>query len=139
MKPFMSLTVDTSALDKDLVELIKGMPIIAGAALFEEANDIMERPNGARDQAPVDIGTLRESGFVNAPLTEGDEVSVVLGFGGAASAYAWRQHEELTWRHPKHGKAKYLEDPMNESRAGFDERIGKKLEQMIGEVLEASK
>ena len=27
--------------------------------------------------------------------------------------YAVRQHEELGYRHPKGGKAKYLEDPMN--------------------------
>jgi hypothetical protein len=40
----------------------------AAMAVFEEATDIMEKPNGARDQAPVDTSALRESGKVLEPV-----------------------------------------------------------------------
>lgn len=58
----------------------------------------------SRKQVPVDEGILRASGAVT-----------ILGERAAAvsydTPYARRQHEELGYRHPKGGKAKYLEDP----------------------------
>lgn len=132
--PIVSITVDTKGFQDSLKKLGEHALTMVGIALFEEATDIMEKPNGARDQAPVDVGTLSESGFVNQPVIEGNNVTVTLGFGGASSAYAHRQHEELTWKHPKHGKAKYLEDPMNEARDGFDERVGKRINDVLAEM-----
>lgn len=38
--------------------------------------------------------------------------------------YAVRQHEELTWRHPLKGQAKYLEEPLLAERDTFGEIIG---------------
>lgn len=134
MSSLVTITVDTRSFQDSLKKLGEHALTMAGIALFEEATDIMEKPNGARDQAPVDVGTLRESGFVNQPVVEGENVSVTLGFGGSASAYAHRQHEELTWKHPKHGKAKFLEDPMNEARDGFDERVGKRINDVLEEM-----
>lgn len=104
----------------------------AAMALFEEATDIMEKPNGARDQAPVDTTALRESGKVLEPVITTDSVTVTLGFGDSAIPYAHRQHEELEWRHPVHGKAKYLEDPINEASQGFMERIAARVRAILG-------
>lgn len=101
-------------------------------ALFDEATDIMEKPDGARDQAPVDTTALRESGKVLEPVTTANSVSVTIGFGDSAIPYAHRQHEELEWRHPKHGKAKYLEDPINEASQGFMERIAARVRAILG-------
>ena len=75
--------------------------------------------------APVDKGDLRGSGYmtydevliargtkdgktvrVGNPQPGAKDVAEI-GFG---TPYAVRQHEELEWRHPKGGKAKYLED-----------------------------
>jgi len=134
MSSLVTIKVDTRGFQDALKQLGDKALTMAGIALFEEATDIMEKPNGARDQAPVDVGTLSQSGFVNEPVIEGNNVSVTLGFGGAASAYAHRQHEETTWKHPKHGKAKYLEDPMNEARSGFDERVGKRINDVLEEM-----
>lgn len=104
----------------------------AAMALFEEATDIMEKPNGARDQAPVDTTALRESGKVLEPVISTNSVSVTLGFGDSAIPYAHRQHEELEWRHPKHGKAKYLEDPINEASQGFMTRVAARVRAILG-------
>ncbi len=57
---------------------------------------------------PEDTGHLVGTGDVQVT---GDEAS--LTYDGP---YARRQHEELTWVHPKKGQAKYLEQPMNTER-----------------------
>jgi hypothetical protein len=62
----------------------------------------------AQQEAPVETGTLRRSGTVTE---SGDTVCVSFN-----TPYAVRQHEELEWRHPLGGKAKYLEDPFKRMR-----------------------
>ena len=105
--------------------------------LFEVANEIM---TDAKLRTPVDTGALRASGHVQRPVTEGQAVSVTLGFGGDPSDavgittrgmqgpvqpghvltrrgdrepqnYAVYVHEDLTKRHPV-GEAKFLENAM---------------------------
>lgn len=59
-------------------------------------------------EAPIREGTLRGSGHiedVSTPTIIAREISF-------NTPYAARQHEELTWKHPMGGKAKYLEDPL---------------------------
>lgn len=58
----------------------------------------------ARSRTPRDEGTLQRSGAVTARDTE-----AVVSFD---TPYAVRQHEELTWNHPRGGQAKYLESAM---------------------------
>lgn len=75
-------------------------------------------------QAPVREGTLRAS---PPPISVRDGTltrtpATVEGRVVFPLVYAARQHEETTWRHPKGGKAKYLEDPMKEM-AGRAERL----------------
>lgn len=70
------------------------------AALREGAEALLTE---AQNEAPVETGTLRRSGTVT---DAGDKVYVSFN-----TPYAVRQHEELEWRHPLGGKAKYLEDP----------------------------
>lgn len=57
-------------------------------------------------QVPVLEGTLRASGVASQ---DGDTAAVSYN-----TPYAVRQHEELGYRHPRGGKAKYLEDPLTE-------------------------
>jgi hypothetical protein len=80
-------------------------------------------------------GVLRASGVVRPPKVDGKKVTVELGYGGAASKYALRQHEDLSLNHPDPanpnsdpaGQAKYLEDPVREGipelRAMLKERL----------------
>lgn len=64
------------------------------------------------EETPVDKGILLQS----VPATSFVEVTpkdctAFVGAGGAASAYARRQHEDLTYHHTV-GKAKFIEDPV---------------------------
>lgn len=57
----------------------------------------------AQTMTPVDTGVLKGSAYVQA-IENGWEI----GFGGAASAYALEQHENLDYYHDV-GQAKFLE------------------------------
>lgn len=59
----------------------------------------------AQRDAPIEEGTLRGSGATTLERRS-DGAVVVVSF---STPYAARQHEELTWRHPMGGRAKYLE------------------------------
>lgn len=59
---------------------------------------------------PLDEGTLERSGKVTV-----DEANLT-GVVSYNTAYAVRQHEELTWRHAPGRQAKYLETAANASR-----------------------
>jgi hypothetical protein len=63
----------------------------------------------AQRQAPVREGILRASAAVEVRRTGPYEVTAAVSFN---TVYAARQHENLHYRHPKGGKAKYLEDPL---------------------------
>lgn len=65
----------------------------------------------SQQAAPIDEGTLRTSAAVTV-LDGGTRVAVSYN-----TPYAARQHEELGWRHPKGGRAKYLEGPAHEEDA----------------------
>lgn len=80
------------------------------SAMVDEADIIMEE---SKRRAPVDLGTLRASGVVLPPQRSGGSISIEMGYGGAASDYALRQHEETGWHHTV-GEAKYLERPVLE-------------------------
>ena len=80
----------------------------AGArALVVEGNETM---TDAKEQTPVDTGTLRASGTVFPPERTATRATVSLGFGGAAT-YAVPVHERLDVSHPNGGNAKFLERP----------------------------
>lgn len=53
---------------------------------------------------PVDTGTLRSSGTVEGPKSDG---TVVLAFGGPAAPYAIAQHERTDYSHTV-GESRYL-------------------------------
>jgi hypothetical protein len=90
-----------------------------GGALFREAESIMA---DSKLEVPVDTGALRSTGHVELPRRENSEIVVECGYGGPATPYALRQHEELEFRH-RVGKAKYLSDPFNRHTKGMDERL----------------
>lgn len=88
----------------------------AEAGLFALGNNIMTE---AKQRVPVDQGILRASGYVSPP----EDGNVELGFGGAASAYAVKQHEDLTLRHPGGGQAKFLESAIDDARSSAAEVV----------------
>lgn len=75
------------------------------------------------DSAPIDTGDLRISGYTSF-LKQRNEFTAEVGFN---TVYAVRQHEDLTYRHPQGGKAKYLEDPLKENLDRYVQHIRKKV------------
>lgn len=79
---------------------------LAQAAVQEQEQVITE----AKNQTPVEFGTLKGSGTVLPPKVSGTGVTVDSGFGGAATSYAVFVHEIMRNHHPV-GNAKFLERP----------------------------
>lgn len=86
--------------------------------LREKGETTMTR---AKELTPVDLGALRSTGHVEGPTRTGDQLRILLSFGGPAGAefggkfvgYAIYVHEDLTKRHTV-GQAKFLEQPVRE-------------------------
>jgi len=93
----------------------------AETALYQAGSIIMTE---AKKRAPLDVGTLRNSGYVTLPTTSSDGTFVEVGFGGAAKAYAVKQHEELSYNHEV-GEAKYLERAISAKEAEVRNRIAR--------------
>jgi len=66
------------------------------------------------EQTPVLTGTLRSTEHVEPVTQTGNVYTVTVAAGGPAAPYAVRVHEDLEMRHPRGGKAKFLEDPLND-------------------------
>ena len=126
----MSLSVEvkgTAQVRARLAALVASVPAVVAAALYQEAELVM---TASKDQVPVDTGTLKNSGFVNDPDVNGGEIAVVLGYGGAASAYALKQHEDLTLRHDD-GNAKFLERPVLAAGKGLAARLAARVKSAL--------
>jgi hypothetical protein len=86
---------------------------------------------------PKNLSTLMLSGFVNNAIRQGKDISVTMGFGGDAKAYALTVHETPSQYDPpswkgktvsfKRGGRKYLERPLMEATQGMSDRIAKKV------------
>jgi len=104
---------------------------VTGGALYREAERIMA--DSKEHFVPVDLGILRDSGFVELPAIEaGKNVRVTLGFGGAASEYAAIVHEDLSANHPNGGEAKYLEKPLLAASQGLAARVAEDVRDALG-------
>lgn len=68
---------------------------------------------------PIDNGDLREA----TTPTYADSASLEARVSNDME-YAARQHEELTWRHPEGGQAKFLEGPARDHAAELMEIVG---------------
>lgn len=79
-------------------------------------------------QAPIDTGDLRANCSVSPVQQEGNKVYVKVGYN---LPYAIVQHEHLEFRHPKGGKAKYLEDPYNENTVKYERSIKEAVRQAL--------
>lgn len=142
-------------MERKIRAVLARFPDKVEAALKIEAEMIMTRSK--RDFVPVDLGTLRSSGFVNSPERKGQTVVVTLGYGGAASAYALSVHERPSEHDPPSWKAnplhffeeahtrvhggvggsvtfsptgrgpKYLERPLKEAVAGMRQRVAERI------------
>ena len=124
----------------------KGMQA-ATAAFYQEAERIMT--DSKEHYVPVHDAILKGSGHVQPPQVTGGHLSVTLGYGGAASAYALAVHEHLSQHSPPSWKAaeaagrpvtfhppgrgpKFLELPLLAAERGFSERIAAGIRRAMG-------
>ena len=133
----MSITFTMEGLDQLTRRLTKSgklSPQAMAGPLKLEAELIMTK---AKNLTPVDLGTLRASGHVKRPVITRNAAKVLLGFGGAASAYALAVHEHPSSHSPPSwqggvsftsGGPKYLERPVKEARKGFGRRVARHLD-----------
>lgn len=78
----------------------------------------------AQDLAPVDTGDLKGSAF-----HEVKDLEATIGF---KEPYAMRQHEEVGFRHPKGGQAKFLEQPLKENAMMYVNHFTETIKRLIG-------
>lgn len=109
---------------KKLSKLEGFSPNAFGQAMYQEAQVEMTE---SKKRVPVDTGTLRASGFVEDPKRQWRNISVTMGYGGAAEAYALIVHEDLEAAHTV-GQAKYLESVLQESAPHMAARIAKRID-----------
>lgn len=93
----------------DLMRMANEAPEAIGGALYRRGNEVMA--DSQENYVPVDEGPLRASGHVELPEIDGDDVSVLIGYGGSTVDYAFVQHEGLDFEHVI-GEAKFLEKPL---------------------------
>lgn len=79
---------------------------VASAAHVVEAAAVNLTPLG-------ETGNLRQSASVIPAEKSGREIAGGVRYSGLP--YIRRQHEEVTWNHPRAGQAKYLETAKNEN------------------------
>lgn len=115
--------VGGSQLNAKLQTLAKKYPGAAAASIYQEGMRVW---NFAAKRAPVEFGVLRNTAYVSPPEKGANGVRVEMGFG---TQYARRQHEETTWRHPRGGEAKYLENAYTENSQGYLTRLGNRIEE----------
>lgn len=98
----MSLTVTITGTEQLLAALERigeQGRTAAAAGLYQEAEYIIA--DAKEHYVPVDHGQLRNSGFVKPPKVDDKDITVQLGFGGTAKAYAIAVHEHLSEHSPR--------------------------------------
>ena len=117
---------------------IKATPALGvralGSALTEEGHLILRTSQAI---VPVRKGILKGSGGVQGPMMMGGTVMEgVVGYGGAASAYAWIIHQGISrygtpFRYRNGKQAFYLKKPFDEALAGMPVRVAARVEEVL--------
>lgn len=127
----VDITVKVLGVD-DLVRKLKKHPDIAMHEIISHMNKEAEgiMTDSKENYVPVDLGTLKSSGHVKLPVVKKSTVVVEMGYGGAASKYALRVHEDLNAKHTV-GQAKYLEIPFKKAVSGIITRLRVRLATVV--------
>ena len=93
-------------------------------AIEDVTDDLTQK---AKELAPLDTGDLRGSGEGKV-IKRGNKVRGEVSFN---KPYALKQHEELTYNHPRGGQAKYLEQPFRENQGRYKRYIDQKIKEVL--------
>jgi hypothetical protein len=82
-------------------------------------------------QCPVDQSDLRSTQNIEGPIIEGNQISTVISY---STAYALRQHEDMSYHHPAAGtKARYLSDPIESRLPEMGFMVAEAFQNVFGE------
>lgn len=137
----MQITCKVTGIQKVARELDLSPAKVRDAAargLVEHAHRVMEL---SQTEVPKDTNTLADSGYVGEVLAGRYSVSIGIGYGGPndqtnpktgqlASQYAGMVHEMIGVPH-HNGKAKFLEDPVNQLAPDLLEAVGKHVRDLL--------
>lgn len=101
----------------------KKYPLATAHAMYAEMYEVQAE---STRRAPVEAGLLRRSAYTAPPTSK--NLIAETGFG---TEYAARQHEELTWHHPRGGEAKYLENAIKHRSTNMLKRIGDLIKRLV--------
>ena len=99
----------------------------AAARALTDAGYELKRVANVR--VPKETGILEGSATVE-PATS-SKLEAVVGYGGLASAYAARQHEETTWKHDPPQRAKWLELAAKEKGQRIMKAAGRQMRNIL--------
>lgn len=100
------------------------IPAAAGS-LYRSAEKVMA--SSKQNYVPYDTGALMNSGHVEPPSQEGNNVLVVLGYGGPSAPYAIYVHE--IDKHYHHNRQwKYLSTPLEAALPDIDTALSDDLD-----------
>ena len=117
----MKLSIRNTASVRSMLKKYKAAAVkVLASELYKEGERIML--DSKNNYVPVDLGALKSSGHVQAPVIGASGISVTLGYGGASAPYAIYVHEDLNAIHPV-GQAKFLEIPVRRAGKGTSSRV----------------
>lgn len=99
---------------------------IENAVVQAMEDNVLDLERRSKEQVPIDTGDLRGSGTSEVTEVYGGVKGTVSFNAGSADggiSYALIQHENMTFVHPKGGKAKYLTDPLNQNATKYRKHI----------------
>src|SRR5690242_18389308 len=106
------MAVQVAGLDRVLLSLGALSAKLPGAVADPLYRDMVVVMAESQKIVPYDEGDLHDSGETDRPEIDGGKVEVVLHYGGGNVDYALIQHENLEYRHPNGGQAKFLQQPL---------------------------
>ena len=124
-----------------LMSALKDIPIEATTATQEKMLVVcLDLSQKSIELAPLGVdyknhtaGELKRSGFAEVE-SKGKKITGRVGFGkngSEADKYSLRQHEELSFNHPRGGQAKFLEEPFKENIQNYIAAIGRAIKRQV--------
>ena len=105
---------------KQVIANIEKLKIKTTKEIEKAIDDVVLDLQGKSQRlAPIDTGDLRGSASSEVRTT----MNRVVGEVGFNMEYALKQHEDLTYNHPRGGQAKYLETPLKENQSKYKRDI----------------
>lgn len=98
------------------------------SATKEAVEDVcLDLQSKSQQLAPIDTGDLRASASTEIQK----HGTLIVGRVGFNESYALKQHEELSYNHPRGGQAKYLETPLKDNEQKYINYISNKVKEVL--------